>query len=307
MMDYELYQDSVVPVFYHVPKNAGTFAISTIFLYFRKWRKSTNWISDGTVETGRNIIIMSGTNQVARVIGGDPNQFCNNSKEFFKGDLPKEDQTAYYIKLEDVNSELFSNINVFSIIIESTGFEIHDDILGRFQKSFSFKKFIILRDALERAKSFFKYMTSDKAKHEPGYGSIPTGISISEFLNHASSGHLYEDSWVIRQFSNLKIGKKIRWYHYRKTKNILNEFDLCDISKCNEFLTQFYKKHKNLEISEEELGKWQEDVAYNKREETEDDYIEFDILDKFNEVTHWDRLLYRSVLGRKKIIFNDGN
>jgi hypothetical protein len=306
MMDYELYQDSTVPVFYHIPKNAGTFAISTMFLYFRKWRKNTGWVTEDTMrESARNIIVLNGKHQVARIIAGDPNEFCNNTKEFFKGDLPTDDETAYYIKLEDVNADLMSGLNVFSIIIESEGFQIHEDILSKFPK-FNFKKFIILRDALERAKSFFRYITSDKAKHEPGHGTIPAGISISEFLSHASSGHLYEDSWVIRQFTNVQIGNKIRWYDFRKTKNILDDFDLCDISKCGEFIEKFYKKYKNIEITQEELGTWHGDITYNKREDNEDEYIDFEVLDKFNEVTHWDRLLYRKLLGRQKMIFRDG-
>mgnify|MGYP003686580005 CR=1 FL=1 len=113
----DIQQNLNVPCFYHVPKNAGTYTLSIMFLYFRLFRRShTNWL----LLTGRNIVIHHDNKEIARIIAGDPNFICNESLIFKRGVI--EDDTHYTINLNECSHDAFVNLNIFSIIIKQNEF-----------------------------------------------------------------------------------------------------------------------------------------------------------------------------------------
>lgn len=243
-------QNKNIPCFYHIPKSAGTYAISLIFLHFRLFRLSqTNWLSLKK-ETTRNIVIRHNNKEIARIIGGDPNFICNESSIFKPGD----DDTHYTINLNECSPDLFVNLNVFSIIIEPGGFRYHDQIFwfldDIFESKKSFKKFnfinfMILREPIKRAISFFDYINSDKSKHEPTHGIIP-----NKFSEYAKSQYT-EDSWLIRQFTNVDNSTGITRGNYNAALNILKTFKLCDIKDTDSFVRNIFKESLNVNLTQQ--------------------------------------------------------
>jgi len=238
-MTKPLNQQSNVPVFYHVPRNAGTYTVSIFFNYLRYY------ITDHlrvlrrypTYVTPRNVIIRDKNVELARFLGYDPNNFCGKSNKFEKG--LEEDKTHFYIELSDLNPSVLSHVCVFALIIESDGFRIHEEICKCF-KEYNLKKFIILRDPIQRMLSFFNYINSDISSHEPTYDVIPK--DLSGYIN----SHYIEDSWLIRQLANVCDNEAITDDHYNVACDLLSEFEITDISETDKFLTIFFEKHLGL-------------------------------------------------------------
>lgn len=246
-----IHQNSNLPVFYHVPKNAGTFAMSLIFLYIRIFQGQNG----GIEKTIRNIVIRNAQNlELARIIGYDPNMYCNSADDFVKGDL--NDHTHYYIDVEKITNEHLNSLNIFTIIIEADGFKFHKEILNKF-KNYDCKKFILLREPIKRMMSFFNYIISESAKHEPTYGIIPN--NLSEYIQ---SSHL-EDSWLIRQFANVSDNEGINDNHYNETFNELKNFDIADVENTETLIKDIYGKYLNLELSSNDRQFLSEYLVHN--------------------------------------------
>lgn len=281
-----IYQNSNVPVFYHVPKNAGTFAISLIFLYLRIFRRKINGLNP-EYETNRNIVIRNAQNlQFARILGYDPNNYCASADDFVKGDL--NDDTHYYIDVEKITNEHLNSFNVFTIILEAGGFLHHNHILSKFPQ-YNLKKFIILRDPIKRMFSFFNYINSDSAKHEPTYGIIPN--NLSEYVN----SHYIEDSWLIRQFANVSDTEGINDNHYDITYNELKHFDVADISNTENLIKQVYADYLNIYLSNADRNSLSKDLVSNQSKKHNNDLSEQD-LQVVNERIKYEIKLYNNLV-----------
>jgi hypothetical protein len=227
-----------------------------MFLYFRLFRRThTNWLSLKK-ETGRNIVIHHDNKEIARIIAGDPNFICNESSILKRGVI--EDNTHYTINLNECSHDVFINLNIFSIIIEADGFVYHDQIKKFFEK-YNLIDFMILRDPVKRAVSFFDYINSDKAKHEPTYGIIP-----NKFSEYAKSAYT-EDSWLIRQFTKVQNSVGITLKNYVDVFHILKKFKICDIKNTNKFIDDIFKQYLNLNLTEKQKQQNGWDIIYNSK------------------------------------------
>lgn len=281
-----IHQNSNVPVFFHVPKNAGTFAVSLIFLYLRIFRRQIGGIIN-EYETNRNIVIRNAQNlELARILGYDPNNYCASVDDFVKGD--SNDETHYYIDVEKITNEHLNSFNVFTIILEADGFLHHNHILSKFS-NYNLKKFIILRDPIKRMFSFFNYINSDSAKHEPTYGRIPN--NLSEYVN----SHFIEDSWLIRQFANVSDTGGINDNHYDITYNELKHFDVADISNTENLIKQVYENYLNIILSDADRNSLSHDLVSNQSKKHNNDLSEHD-LQVVNERIKYEIKLYNNLV-----------
>jgi hypothetical protein len=282
-----LHQNKNVPVFYHVPKNAGTFAMSLIFLYLRMLRRK---ISVGGIEkrfeTNRNIVIKKGHLEIARILAFDPNNECSKCDLYVRG--IKEDETHYIIELNDIEKLDLKKLNLFTIVIEADGFKLHKEILNKFQ-DYDCKKFILLREPIKRMMSFFNYITSESAKHEPTYGIIPN--NLSEYVN----SHYIEDSWLIRQFANINDNEGINDNHYDITYNELKHFDVADVKNTEILLRDVYSKYLNLELSINDRKVLSKDLVHNASKKN-NHVLSNDEIEIVNERMKYEIKLYNNLV-----------
>lgn len=279
----DIQQNSNVPVFYHVPKNAGTFAMSLIFLYLRIFRRQIGGIG----KTIRNIVIRNAQNlELARILGYDPNNYCASADDFVRGD--PNDHTHYYIDVEKITNEHLNSINIFTIILEADGFKFHKEILNKFT-NYDCKKFILLREPVKRMMSFFNYITSESAKHEPTYGIIPN--NLSEYIH---SSHL-EDSWLIRQFANVSDNEGINDNHYNETFNELKNFDIADVKNTENLIKYVYNKYLNLELSIRDRKILSRDLIHNQSKKN-DHVLSIDEIEVVNERMKYEIKLYNNLV-----------
>ena len=281
----DIIQNDNVPCFYHVPKNAGTFVISSILLHFRLFRASkTNWLALNK-ETARNIVIWDNNKEVARVIAGDPNFICNDSLIFKKGN--DEDNTHYTIQLNQCSPYVFESLNIFSIVIEADGFKLHSEITTHFRK-YNLISFMILRNSLDRAISFFNYINSESAKHEPTYGIIP-----SSFEDYVKSEYI-EDSWLIRQFS--EVGEHgIQFNNLQETYDVVKNFEICDIEKTDEFICYIFRKYVDLNLTKQQKSVSGWNLEYNSNLNKKNSYSE-SLISILEERMKYDIELYQKLV-----------
>lgn len=282
-----LNQNKNVPVFYHVPKNAGTFAMSLIFLYLRMLRRK---ISVGRIEkrfeTNRNIVIKKGHLEIARILAFDPNNECSKCDLYVRG--IKEDETHYIIELNDIEKLDLKKLNLFTIVIEADGFKFHKEILNKLT-DYEYKKFILLREPIKRMFSFFNYINSDSAKHEPTYGIIPN--NLSEYVN----SHFIEDSWLIRQFANINDNEGIADNHYDVAYNELKNFDIADVKNTENLIKDVYSKYLNLELSINDRKVLSKDLVHNASKKN-NHVLSNDEIEIVNERMKYEIKLYNNLV-----------
>jgi hypothetical protein len=246
-------QNKNIPIFFHVPKNAGTFAISLIFQYLRVLRRQLH--AEANFQTIRNIVVKKGRLDAARILALDPTNECSNCDKYRRG--MEADKTHYIIDLDDMGGLNFKLLNIFTVVIEAAGFTSRSEILEIF-KDYDCRRFIVLRDPIKRMFSLFNYLNSDSAKHEATYGIIPD--NISDYIN----GNHLGDSWLIRQFVNLPDECNIEDSHYDLTYDELKDFQIADIKDVENLVIQIYKKHFNLELSPKDREEFSKYIVKNE-------------------------------------------
>jgi hypothetical protein len=311
------YKDQIqIPAFYHVPKNAGTYYISMMLLFFRKFRRmhKQKWIEaqdersgkKTSVESIKNIEIyddQDDTMILARVLIADPLHSTLDTSLFSSG---SKFETGYLrTTLSNCSKIKWSNFFLFSVVIEADGFVIDDKILKIFSESFSnekktqikYLKHLILRNPYARARSFFNYITSDKSKHERTHGKIV----YSTFKEYLQSLHI-EDSWIIRVMCNMPDTEGIEEFHYEFVKDLLSEFKVYDISNTDDLLNDVFESCYGISMTDipEE---WSINIVKNTSshktaEKVEVSDLNEDVRAAFFERTHHDYLVYESCLNK---------
>jgi len=279
------FKQEKIPVFYHVPKNAGTYFISVMILFLRLFRREkTNWLMFKH-ETIKNIEVFNDGKSVARILLGDPENLI--SRRYRTKDPAK---VYHKVEFKKLDMQIISKCFVWGIIIEPDGFIDDQYFLDLFdQFNFDFKKSIILREPYARARSFYNYIVDDMSKHEWTHGLI-TGNNFEEYLE---SGYV-EDSWVIRNICGIGNSTEIEDYHYDKTKAKLMQFFVVDISKTNKLLSKIFSICYNYNF-EDLPPEWSINFTKNsssKKYMTNFEDLPEHIQIKFSERVKFDRRLY---------------
>jgi hypothetical protein len=280
-------QNRKIPVFYHIPKNAGTYVSDWMLIAFRYYRgKYTNWDQLGRLDNGTTIKalqIMKDGVIVARLLVGNPTYFCESYSKFSK----KHSKTEWEINFEDITSELLDNVFVFSLIIESTGFRIQQEI-SNILKGHGIYKFLILRDPFYRAQSIYNYNTSEESANDYSHDSIKS----KTFEDYVMSNQL-EDSWLIRNLINLNDAESLQESHFQQAQEILKSFNVYDIKDTDIAIQQTFKECYEFDTRKIELKPW--DII--TKNETKHKKINIEELteqaqDVFKQRTFLDQKLY---------------
>ena len=229
--------DRTIPVFYHVPKNAGTYVINCSLLFFREYRRTqTDWLQLNH-ETIKNIEIVNDGETVARLIAGDPDDVCNNEVTIINDTT---DRSHHYINLYDVERLLDSKLFMFLLVIEDAGFSIHNDIINKLRLQHNNTRWIILREPFARSVSLYNYLTCDISSHEPTYGSIQTN-----YENYITSDQ-FESNWVMRVLAGLSDNEDFTEQHCASVFEDLDSFNVYDISKTDHLIDSMFDTSYNL-------------------------------------------------------------
>lgn len=277
-----------IPVFYHIPKNAGTyindFALGTL-RYFRIHH--TNWLKRICPEQTLKVLqVVHNGFIISRFFIGDPNLYVKNSNT-----LVKRSDIDFDIDLKNLSEDLLNNIFIFFVSIESSGFRIQNEILDKIS-NYEHIKFLILRDPFSRAQSFYKYIISESSIHEKTHGLIKSDT----FEDYVLSEQL-EDSWLIRNFLDIPDGTAIENKDFEKATHLLKNFHIYHINNVYIALMDIFKECYQINIGDIE-DKFIKDLHKNENKYKK---IKFEELSSnaqsvFRNTTFWDAKLYDELI-----------
>ena len=269
----------MLPVFYHVPKNAGTYMINNMLLFFREYRRTrTNWLRKPH-ETSRNIEIKHDDKTLMRLIAGDPENWCGHNLKSDPNDA------SHFVATEQQAAEIVNNTWLFAAVVEDVGFEHRGKLTSLLNTSMY--EGIILREPFSRTKSWYGYVTSDASAHEP-YHMSPTG----SFEQYIMSDQL-ECGWVIKRFCGLHDNTQPTAQHYDKTCELLASMHVMDIKHTDQLIDQMFEQCYDLSRNSfpahfKPPSRHQNSSRVNVR------YVDLTAEQKqhFDACTHWDRKLW---------------
>lgn len=265
-------------IYYHVPRCAGTYALGylrTVMLVLQKKLYSNLGAS------ARHVMIYDEDNTcIARIFGIEKIRAIPNNNVIKQ--VPNR-PSLFYIYFKDCEPSFFEHVMYVSFIIEPRGISIYKEILNKIfdyenMKS-NFRHCITLRPPLDHAISMYNYLNSNVSKHEPTHKAFGN-IQLEEYL----TSHHTTDSWIIRQFNNLKDNEPITEEIFLKTCHLLDKFEVIELDNLNNFLAEFAGGLKN----EIDLSKMNKNCS-KKYQFTIDNQ---EILDIFKQKTFWDQKLY---------------
>jgi hypothetical protein len=289
-LKYPITQFHQIPVFYHVPKNAGTYVSDWMLVAFRHYRRTyTDWINAFSLEQDsiKCLQITSNGFVIAKLLIGDPNYFCETLTVFHK----KHSKTEWDIDVSNVTKELLASVFLFGVIIEARGFCSHTELIN-LVKNYNLYRFIILREPFSRAQSVYNYLTSNLSAHERTHGKIKSPT----FEDYVLSEQL-EDSWIIRNFNYVDNSTALNENLYQQTIKTLEQFHVFFIEYTDKGLQEVFLTCYGFDITQIKKREW--DIF--TKNETTNKKIKFEQLSlkaqtTFKTRTYWDERLFKTFI-----------
>lgn len=277
--------DSKLPVFYHVPKNAGTYVTNMSLLYFRGYRRMyTDW-NDRGYETIKNIeIIDENNNTLARLITGDPDNMCVSDTLMTNNDA---DASHHNVMLTDLQSSCTPDLKLFILIIEDHGFAMGEHICNMVKNNRPYQEYVTIREPFSRTVSWYSYITNEASSHEPLHQYVTTS-----FENYIKSD-IFESNWLMRKLTGVLDTDDFTNDHYEQAINRLDNFNIYLIKDTDKMIDTMFNSSYNL--TREDFPGGIKPPQRNQNPVKDKICLEnlpVDIQQMYTEKTYWDRKLW---------------
>lgn len=266
--------NNILPIFYHIPKNSGTYIYNCILSEIKKIKKNVRVIR--VVED--NYIL------VKIVVSNTDLSFLTDKLE------PKQNaNVSYTLNVKNLTEDVLEKLSIDFISIEARGFRCTDTSLKLFFSfllKFVLHKFIVLREPFLREQSLYHYLTSDKSKHERTHGVFRS----PSFEEHIMSTQL-RDSWLIRAILNIpNTTKTLTEENLKGACEIIQTFNVYDTTKTDKAIKDTLLKCFNIENFNSTLI--QSKKNQNLYDKIKFEELSLDVRTQFIERKHWDQKLY---------------
>jgi hypothetical protein len=266
-----------LPVFFHIPKNAGTYTYNLAFQLVR-----FRLLSDDTI---LNIIVKKGDHILYRVVCSAKNRPLSGK---YKKIVPSK--VAFFVDPDDFNID---DLNLYFVEVCGRSFGSYKDyIYKNLPRNLKPYEFMFLREPYGRTLSLFSYLRSPQSAHEPSHKVYDSNT----FIEHLNSPQL-QGSWLIHNLLNVPDPEIITQDHYEQTCNILDEMLVSDMSGVDDAIVKIFNECYNLGLDIKSF--LNKRITRNLRSNTTKDKLEypFESLDEetkthFLNQTKWDKLLY---------------
>lgn len=257
-----------LPVFFHIPKNAGTYVYNYAF-----WSVFINTLKS---KNPCNLEVIRD--------GGIAYRLICNSEEPLDSSIYKRMNKGYWrrVELDQLN---LNDLNVFFIeVCDSSFFKFRDEIYSKLDSDVVPYEFLFLREPYLRIQSLYSYIQSSDSRHEDTNNSFGN----KSFIEYLNSSQL-EGGWLIRALLDIPNNVVIQKEHYNETCRILDQMNVSDTSDvCGELKKIFHNCYDITDIKNAE-------VADNKTQSKVN--ILFNSLDENTKATflsqaRWDIDLY---------------
>jgi len=224
-------QPKNIPVYLHIPKNAGTYLIHVFTNYFIR-------LFGNASELAVQRLTVCGDNFNLTL-------FVKFNSDYWKTD---ENIKEHHFSAARARKCVFptlktyienNQLSVLAIVIEPEdgelrpSFNIANHILSLCEsKGFYFS---ILRETFSRQQSLYHYITGEESSHEPSHKSIKE----ASFVEYLSSDSL-EDSWLIRSITGMNDDWAITGFWFNQCCNFLDNFNFLikDIKNTDDIINE---------------------------------------------------------------------
>lgn len=277
-------QPKKIPVYLHIPKNAGTYLIHVFTNYF-----VSLFGHESKLDIQRLTVSSRDFNLTIFVkFNSDYWNTDENIKEHHFV-APRAKKCGFpTLKTYIENKQLY----VLAIVIEPEDGELRpsfskvEQILNLCESKGAY--FSIFREVFSRQQSLYHYITGDESSHEPSHQSIKE----ASFVEYLSSDSL-EDSWLIRSTTGMKHDWSISEFWFNQCCNFLDNFNFLikDIKNTdiiiNEVLFSCFKEG----LSDSDAKTTLRNSTKIENKITIED-LNKETKQKFLEQTHWDTKLW---------------
>ena len=276
-------KNQLIPIFYHIPKNCGTYV-------YHSFLHSARAYNQRKIQIIR--IILEEKFVIAKLIVIDNLNFLNEYGKFTSLNSAK---ITWNLSVEDLTEDILQRLSIHSVFIDGRGFRHTETSLKSlflFLAKFSLHKFIILREPFSREQSLYHYLTSDKSKHEKTHGIFKS----DSFQEHIVSKQL-QDSWLIRNLSGISSEVELTENYFNRSCEVLNNFNVYDTKDTDTAIKEMLLKCFNIqEFDIESVANKKHDNIYIKIK-FED--LPVDVQNTFKERKYWDQKIYEHFINKK--------
>ena len=282
---YDTSKDKVskrkLPVFFHTPKNGGTYINNTCFTFMRD-------IANRSRRKCHHIDVVSSDLS-------NRNGTFSNFRFLYIGNPPTDNKYrkagrrngCYEVNIEDLDLSDFID-NIFLLRISAAGFRNYkENIYSLLPDNVEPYEFMCLREPYSRTQSLYTYINSEEGKHEPTYNAFGCD-SFPEYIN----SKYFEESWLLRNLLNLPDDTIITQQHFDEVCNLLNEMHVFNMNNIDESLAKIFKQCYNFNTDTVKKR-----PVYDNRTSNKNSRIKYYDLDEqtqkvFLEKTKWDQKIY---------------
>ena len=276
---------NTIPVFYHIPKNSGTYVFHCFLNEARKLNQNKTRIIR---------VLSESKSDIAKFIAFDDLNFLNQCDKF----TPlNDDKIIWNLSIDDLTEDILQKLSIHSVFIKSRGFRLTDTLLkplfAVLNKS-NLYKFIILRDPFSREQSLYHYLTSEKSRYELTHGVFKS----CNFEEHVMSSQL-QDSWLIRNSLDIPPrGRELTKEDFDKACEFLKSLNIYDSKDTEKAIKKILLECFNSDSFDKE-------ALANKKNENTYKKIKFEELSaeaqaKFKERKYWDLRIHEHFLGKNE-------
>ena len=262
-----------LPVFFHVPKCAGTYTYNIIFRTIKKYISNKRELL--------NVVVKSGEFTKYRIA-------CTSKRPLTA--KYKQLAPAKWAFCVDYNDLVIDDLDVYFVEVGSSSFGDYKDFLYKsLPVNLEPYEFIFLRDPYDSALSFYNYLISSQSSHEPTGGKI----TAKSFIDYLNSNQL-QSSWLIHALLKIPDSDIISHYNYKKVCGILDEMIVSDISDVDNTILKVLEACYNLTVGVEDLKACRKIYANKTINTIEHPYetLNIDTKSHFEKHTKWDYKLY---------------
>lgn len=278
------YQPKNIPIYLHIPKNAGSYLIHVFTCYFIRLVRNAS-------ELHMQRLTVSGDNFNLTL-------FVKFNSDYWKTDknikehhfiAPRARKCTFSTLKTYIQNQ---QLNVLAIVIEPEGGELRPSFnvthqilnLCRVEPFY----FSIFREVFSRRQSLYHYITGQESSHESSHGSIKEK-SFVEYLSSDS----FEDSWLIRSTTGMEDSWPITDFWFNQCCNFLNNFNFLikDIKNTDDIINEALFSCFKEGLSDSDTNTTMRNNTKIKNKITIDD-LEEKTKQTFLDRTYWDRKLW---------------
>lgn len=263
-----------LPVFFHIPKNAGSYVLNKCSFLMRWVYKNTRHYRIDVLKEG--VITY-------RLL-------CTSDKKLNEEVFKKINNVLHEVELEAL---VLEDIDICLIVVSNNGLKNYKQEIYKFIPNDSKPyEFTLLRDTYSRTQSLYSYIQSSQSAHELYHNSYEN-MSFSDYLDSSK----LEGGWLIKNLLGIPDEDAITEEDFNNACKTLDKMLVYDVSEVEFCLEKMFRECFDLETSKIDTSRYHK---YDNKTKDKID-IPFDSLGErtktaFLNQTYWDKKLYEKYI-----------